>query len=176
MRAIIKWFENIVAGLLICIIIFSMLAFLQLKKNPNDMPTIMGYQPLSILSGSMRPVLESGDMIFIHSVSSEKIKAGDIITYWTNNETLITHRVEKIIDENGMLKYRTKGDANQAEDKVWISEDMILGKMVFNIPKGGYVSQFVRSKVGMILLIFLPISIIIGSEVRKRREKAEREN
>lgn len=140
------------------------------------MPMILGYQPLSILSGSMRPVLEPGDMIFIHSVSAGKIKTGDVITYWANNETLITHRVVKIIDENGELKYKTKGDANHVDDEEYISEDMLLGKMIFNIPKGGYVSQFVRSKVGTFLLIFLPVSIIIDAEVRKRRGKVKGEN
>lgn len=167
MNAIIKWMENILIVILICIIILALVSLLHIEKKASHTSTVLGYQPLTILSGSMRPVIEPGDMILIRAIPSNKIKVGDIVSYWADKETLITHRVTQIKKNNGRLQYKTKGDANQLEDQECIYENMLLGRMVLSIPKGGYISKFVRSKIGFILLIIMPTIILTVTEIRK---------
>ncbi|MCG8485664.1 MAG: signal peptidase I [Clostridia bacterium] len=172
MKGVLRWVENVLTGILICIIITSIFLLIQSKSNPKFIPVMLGYQPLSILSGSMRPALEPGDMIFIQSIPSDDVQVGDVITFWADQDTLITHRVVEIIGKNkGEIKYKTKGDANQAADQPYINESMLLGKMIFTIPKGGYISKFVRSKVGSALLILIPIVMLTGSEIKRMRKR-----
>lgn len=167
MKKIIKWLGNAFTVFLILVIVFAIFTMVQAKKDPNYIPSFMGYKPLSILSGSMRPNLEVGDMIFVKSIDGDKVQEGDVITFWVDEDTLVTHRVVEIMQQDdGNRVYRTKGDANNVEDHQLVAESQLLGKLMFDIPKGGYAAKFARSSKGLILFIIIPIFILIASELR----------
>ena len=60
------------------------------------------------------------------------------------------------------MQYTTKGDNNPTPDSAPANEDNVLGKVLFKIPKAGYIQQFLLSKIGWVSVILLPcIGVVI---------------
>lgn len=89
------------------VIVFGLPRFLVWKLGTN-------YPMAAITSGSMWPVLKTGDLVFIQGVKDRsEISEGNIIVFQNRvNNTLTIHRVIKL----GETKITTKGDANFTED------------------------------------------------------------
>ncbi len=120
----------------------------------------------TVLSGSMSPEFNAGDVIVISQVSWDDIKVGDVITFRTG-KTLTTHRVVEVL--NG--SFRTKGDANEDPDAGQVDVNSVVGRHVFTIPYMGYLGVFVRTPLGFSILILLPGLFIIISEIKKILEE-----
>ncbi|EOD01703.1 signal peptidase I [Caldisalinibacter kiritimatiensis] len=175
-KKIAKWIGNIILVLLVIVVISTFYSNIKHKNNPNYIPSILGYKPMSVLTGSMRPVLEPGDMIVAKEIDPTKIKVGDVITYKVSESTLVTHRVIEIIKKDNKIMFKTQGDANNVEDSKLVSTDQVVGVLAFNIPKGGYIANFIRSPKGFIFLILLPLFFLIIGEVKTMLSQIEEES
>ena len=100
---------------------------------------ILPIQPELVGSGSMSPVLKTGDVVIIEKVSADTIKVGDIIEYRKNVSTNVVHRVIEIDDTAGTITFVTKGDANSTPDQNPVDADQVIGKVIFDVPKVGWV-------------------------------------
>lgn len=84
-----------------------------------------------------------GNVIVLFGEDPEDIKVGDVIVFQKRSPVPIIHRVVKKWKENGVWRFRTKGDHNQdvfeAIGEKEITEDEIAGKAVFRVPLLGYV-------------------------------------
>jgi signal peptidase len=129
------------------------------------LPYVFGYQPLSVLSGSMEPAYHVGSIVFIKKVPASEIKVGDPITFRiSGQDTYATHRVVRIDTEK--KQFITKGDANNDEDGPVNFENLVGRASGFGIPMLGYVSVGIKSPKGIlaatgtivliILLAFIP--------------------
>lgn len=96
--------------------------FVSVKILNKDYPNLFGYTFFEIVSGSMSPTIEKGDMIFVKLDTDYEV--GDIVSFKDNN-SIITHR---IIEKNDNY-YVTKGDANNTADNP-IKENQIIGKTI----------------------------------------------
>lgn len=86
---------------------------------------------LKILSNSMKPVFKRGDIVYIKSIEINNIKIGDIIAYF-HNGYIVVHRVIEIFEYQGEnVRFRTKGDNNNASDAYYVSKDDIVGIRCF---------------------------------------------
>lgn len=164
MKTVIKWVGNILTVILIVIVACSVMLVYQSRTAPGKVPSVMGFKPLTVLSGSMSPSLLPGDMIVARYIDPGSIEAGDVITYRVDERTLVTHRVVEVVRENGLLAFRTRGDANNTDDPELVPADKVIGSMVFKIPYAGYVGRFVRTPVGFIALILLPALLLMALE------------
>jgi len=100
----------------------------------------LGVQPTIIYSGSMRSTLDVGDIVIVSKVPTDEIQKGDTIQYKTQDMALpVVHRVQDIYKEQGNLYFITKGDANTNPDIDPVLADNVNGKVVFNLPKIGWV-------------------------------------
>lgn len=129
-----------------------------------------GLQAYTVLSGSMEPALKVGGVTICRSVPVEDIKVGDIIAFNNLEGVKITHRVTSVAEEDGVIKFHTKGDANEEEDpnEFSINGDHVH-KVVFHIPYLGYLYSFIRSKVVFLTVIFGSALILLtffGREMR----------
>ena len=126
---------------------------------------LLGFRCFNIISPSMAPKYEVGDLIYVKKVSPEDIKERDVITFVVNEDLdVATHRVVRVDRAN--KQFFTKGDANDAEDGAPVHYNNVIGVPQFSIPKLGYVSDFIQNPPGMyiaiaagavlILLVFLP--------------------
>lgn len=162
--------------ILIPMIIFNFTLIIKSFINPNKTPDFFGYKSFVIVSGSMEPTIRKQDAIFVKEVPEEEIQVNDIISFTTQEETNVTHRIVEIIEENGIKKYRTKGDNNRTEDKEKIVYGQIEGKYQFKINQFGIITQILKSKITLIILVLLMILIygyqaIIKSRKRMRKQK-----
>lgn len=174
-KGILKWTSNIIIILLAISVAISLYSIIQSNRNPGQIPSILGYRPMTILTGSMRPVLEPGDMIVARNVNPETIKKGDVLTYIVSKDTLITHRVIEIVKRDENILFRTKGDANNVEDDILISSDKILGTMVFRIPYFGYIASFARTPMGLVLFIIIPVILLMFGEIKSIKAQRKRQ-
>lgn len=99
-----------------------------------------GVQPTIISSGSMKPTLYTGDIVLVADADISEIQEGDIIQYeWHNFSTI--HRVVQIAGPEGsdQKAFLTKGDANDDIDADPVTSEQVTGKVVFTIPKLGWI-------------------------------------
>lgn len=125
-----------------------------------------------VYGGSMEPAIKIGSLVVIKPVQPQDIKVDDIITYRSAVESgmVTTHRVIEVMHNDGSLVFRTKGDANEDPDINPVAANELVGKLALDIPYPGYLAPLLRTRLGMILLIGLPVAAIIGMELRSIRK------
>jgi len=105
------------------------------------LPIPGNFKFLTVLSGSMEPVIKTGSIILVKPISDYKVN--DIITFESRGEN-VTHRIyeEKTMDNTE--SYITKGDANNASDMREVKKENIIGKVFVSIPYLGYGVNFIQ--------------------------------
>ena len=110
---------------------------------------LFGVHPSLVGSGSMTPNLMVGDIVVAREAPIETVKVGDVITFYQEGVTIV-HRVVEIQSNAGKITFITRGDANNSVDPPVLAENY-KGKVVFTIPKIGWISIFVRNTLVKIL-------------------------
>lgn len=129
-----------------------------------------GVRVLAVKSGSMSPTIFVGSTIFDFPASTYDI--GDIITFRAQGQKeLITHRIVDINQMEDMNYFRTEGDANEVPDSYLVPQNGIIGKVRFSIPLLGYITEFSKTIVGLVLLIIIPATIIVYEEISKIKKE-----
>jgi signal peptidase I len=80
-------------------------------------------------------------------------------------KSLVTHRIVRIIKDSQDLAFQTKDDANEGVDQYVVSSELVVGRMVLNIPYVGHVASISHSFLGFLLLVLAPGIVVIGAEV-----------
>lgn len=155
-----------------CLLLVLTLVF-QIVKNPEAPPSIFGYQAFTVLSNSMNPSFETGDLIVVKTAASSAIHVNDVITFKESAKKYITHRVVEIGNDHGSIGFVTKGDNNNVEDEKIVSSGALIGKQVFLIPNAGFIAKFMSGSVGFVLLILLPLIGYICLEIYDRVGKSD---
>ncbi len=169
-----KIFSIIIYIILIPIIIFNFTLIIKSFINPNKTPDFFGYKNFVIVSRSMEPTIMRGDAIFVKESSEDEIKVNDIISF-VEDGTIVTHRVVDIINQNGINKYKTKGDNNNTADKKLKTYEEIEGKYQFKISKFGIVAEILKNKITLIVLVIIVILISLYKNKLEKKKQARRE-
>lgn len=170
MKGMKKAFTVVVSVLLwIIILIAALFAFTTLAtRDESHVANIAGYTPLSVITESMSPTFNAGDLIFIRKCDPNSLQVDDIVTFHTiiNNEyALNTHRIVSIDSANGVRSYTTKGDNNAIPDTHIIANNDIVGKYVGKLAHFGTVMTFLSSSVGFLCVIVLPMLLFFVYQV-----------
>jgi signal peptidase len=146
---------------------FVIIAAIAVLLIVSVLPITGNIKFMIVQSGSMEPQIKTGSIVMVKPASEYKV--GDIITFGTYSKTKAptTHRIYEIKNENGVLTYITKGDANNAADANQIKKSEIIGKVMFDAPYLGYVIAFTRKPAGFVLILLIPAVIIISDEIKK---------
>ena len=86
---------------------------------------------------------QTGDVVIV-SKNDKDISVGDIIQFRRNGKTVI-HRIISEQKQTENLVYITKGDANNTADDGYVTEDDIVGKVIYSVPKIGYLTLWLHS-------------------------------
>jgi len=161
MSKTIKKIWNIISAVLVALAVLLAVALVGVR--------LVGLKPYVVLSGSMEPTYHVGSLIYVKSVDYRELKVGDPITYMIDKDTVVTHRIVEILpDEQDpeVIRYFTKGDANDTADGSSVHYRNIIGKPVFSLPGLGYLANYIQHPPGtyvamafgalLILLVFLP--------------------
>lgn len=164
-----KIFTVLIYIILLPIFLYSLVIITKTIIFPNETPTFLGIKTYTIISGSMKPNLDVGDIVVVKSVEKENLQVGDVISY-REGERIITHRIVEIINLEDKVRYKTKGDNNNIEDNVNVKYELIEGKVICKIPKLGNLSIFLKNKVVIILIVLILFIYIMRNEkIRKKR-------
>lgn len=103
--------------------------------------------PSVIMTGSMEPLIEPGDLVLIEKIQEEEdlyeLEAGDVIQF-EREDILITHRIVAVQkDKAGNFAFYTKGDNNSTEDSQAVFQGEVRGTLKRVIPKLGLVKLFI---------------------------------
>ena len=129
------------------------------------MPMPFGVGLSVVLSGSMEPTLSVNDLVVVREADSYEV--GDVVVY-QDGSSLVVHR---IISVNGD-EIITQGDANNKADEP-ITASAVKGKMMLSIPFVGAILQFIKTKVGFILIIVATIALFEVPHLRERKKAAD---
>lgn len=119
------------------------------------LPLAVDARPLVVLSGSMEPVLRTGDVSVVRGIAPLDARPGDIVTFRDpdNAERLITHRVRAMHVQGDAVVFRTRGDANNVSETWRVPANGEIGRLMYRIPKLGWVLAYARSKGLFVLLL-----------------------
>ena len=169
---------NVVSSILVALVVILALLLVGAR--------VAGLQVFTVLSGSMEPTYHTGSLIYVKKVDPYAIQEGQPITFMLDENTVATHRVVGIVpdeEDPTVIRFRTKGDANEAEDARLVHYKNVIGTPVFSIPYLGYVADYIQHPPGryvalsagavLLLLVFLPD---VFSEDPDKKKKAGAED
>lgn len=135
----------------------------------------------------MRPTYSQGDLILFTAISQTNIANRTIVVYVPRQtglpfidaliKPIVVHRIiGKVVQPDGVVYYRTKGDDNQFNDPAIVRYTDILGTPIAVMPMVGIALLFLRSPQGLIVAVgaitFLYLSkyepVIAQMEKRKK--------
>ena len=158
------------------IILIVLVIFIQ--RVSNNKVTLGGYSIFTIISSSMTPEYNIGDMVIAKEKKAEEISIGDDVVYLGNKgdfvDKIVTHRVISKMNVDGKYVFETKGIANELSDPQ-IDEEQIKGVVIFKGVIISAISKLVNNMYGFYFLLFIPLSILIFFEVLDISEERKRE-
>ena len=127
---------------------------------------IFGYSLFRVVTPSMEPELPVGVFIISQKVNIQDINEGDIVSFSSLESymkgSIVTHRVIDIKDINGKISLVTRGDANNSVDGYYVTEDNLVGRVVYNTKEDNFfvrAYKFITQKHIFFLIIILPMLI-----------------
>lgn len=168
--------------IILIVLIYNIFLIAKSGLSEEGAKNIFGYMAYIITTDSMKPSINSGDVIIIEKREENKLKVGDIVTYKLNGE-IITHRIIGFKGTGEDRRYITKGDNNNVLDIQEISYNSIEGVKLIKIPFLGAVIGFLKNKIYFLLLTVFIIIICIHNKkaiekkiVRREKKKIEDQN
>lgn len=155
-----KWkiFKNVVEYVIIFLVIFINAAMIYKSvNNPNKTPSIFGKKVFVIISGSMIPKIEIGDVVIINDTSD--VKEGDIIAFRRDSKVIV-HRIIKEMNVNGNTMYQTKGDNNDAADIELVESNDVEGVYVGKISYIGKLLMWLYNNLALVVVVLIVILLV----------------
>lgn len=180
-----KWYKNpgnlltiILSVILIPILIINCLIIFQANTNKDKVPSVFGHKPFIVLSGSMENEIKIGDLIVVKNVNPEKLVKGDVIAFRDAQNTVTTHRIIDLVEDNNNTYFVTKGDNNSSQDQNLVEYKDVEGIYSFRVPGVGNVLNSLSSPM-VIVIIVLAITVIFilafYVSTKKQRDKEHKE-
>lgn len=164
-----------IIGIVLCVILVPILVvnctlIIKSYVNQDEVPTIGGYCPLIVLTDSMHPQIKSGDLIICQKIDADKVKVGDVISFFDpegNGTSVVTHAVIEILEDGS---FRTQGTNNNTADALPVPVENLVGIYRSRIGGIGNVALFLQSTPGLIICIVVPIALLVGYYLLRRRK------
>lgn len=159
--------------LLVPILVVNCILLFKGATNQDEVPSVGGVVPFIVLSGSMEPEIQAGDLIICRQTPASDVNTGDVISFFDpdgNGTSVVSHRVTAIAtDATGQPVFTTKGDANNVDDATPVTADKVIGVYQFRIPGLGNVAMFMQSTQGLIVCVVVPVILLLAYDIIRRR-------
>ena len=128
----------------------------------------VGLRPLTVVSGSMAPAIEAGDVVVTERIAPATARPGDVVTFRdpAGPTRLITHRVQSTSRAASSVHFVTKGDANGTTESWHVGETGTISRVVYRVPMIGRALHAVRSREGRLGLVAVPTLILAAISFR----------
>ena len=152
----------------ISLFIIIVVSIIFIQRVSNNKVSLGGYSLYTVITESMVPKYNVFDMIVTKEVNTNDIKVGDDVVYLGKKDDfagkIVTHEVIKIDKIDGNTYFHTKGIANDIEDPL-VSSDQIMGRVCFKSHILSLVSKIVNNIYGFYFVIFVPFAILLVMEI-----------
>lgn len=137
--------------------------FVQISRGGGAQ--LFGYRLYMVVSDSMTPELNVGDVILSRSAEGQTIEVGDVVTFMgqtgSQKGKIITHKVvEAPYVEDGQTYIRTRGVKEGAPLDAPIKLEYVSGIFIKKLAAIGGLLRFVMKPVGFVLVIALPLMLL----------------
>ncbi len=129
-------------------------------------PHVFGYRTMTMLTASMAPEIEPGDVTIVTPVAVSEVTEGMVISYHIpiDDHRVVTHRVVSVErGPGGAVSVQTKGDANEAVDP-WTAT--LRGDTAYEVravlPEVGHVIKALRNPVIAPVLLYGAPTLLVG--------------
>ena len=167
-----KWYQSVSNWIVIvaCVILIPMLIMnlsimFQAKTNEDVVPSIFGYKPFMVLSGSMETEIRKGDLIITKIVDPSALQVDDVIAFRDAAGTVTTHRIIDVVVKDGQTYFITKGDNNSSQDRNLVELKDVEGIYIGRIPGIGSIMKKLSE----------PMTIVFMISTKKRQEMERQE-
>lgn len=166
-----------IVGIVLCVLLLPVLIInitliIHSFTNPDEVPNVGGVFPLIVLTDSMYPEIQGGDLIICHTVAPEEVQVGDTIAFFDpvgNGTSVVSHSVVKVVEGKDGISWVTRGIANNANDAMPVPADKLVGMYQTRLPGLGNVVMFMQTPAGLVLCVVCPILLLVGWDVIRRR-------
>jgi len=143
--------DTIRTGLIVALLLETYMGAAYVSNN---------WTPLMVITtGSMEPILQVGDLIYVKGVEPSEIQVGDVITFRPPLEfisgTLVTHRVVGITYDVNEVFFKTKGDNNPSVDPWTIESRDVIGRQEAVFKGIGNYFLWVKTPAGLTTMLAL---------------------
>lgn len=167
MNKILKIVWSIVKGF-VSILIVLVVLIIVLQRVTNGKVTLGGYSMFIVVTESMIPKYEVGDMLLAKKVDPATVQVGDDVVYLGTVDTfqgkIVTHQVVNIEGEGNNRIFHTKGINNIVEDPTIVGSQ-IQGKVISKLFLLSFLTKIINNQYGFFFIIVIPIVILIFSIV-----------
>lgn len=163
-----KNIKNTIYIILLPLLIYNISLIFQAFITPNKTPSFFGIKTYVIISGSMLPQLAVGDIVVVNE-NYDILQKDDIISF-RRGQAVITHRISEVIEEEGIIKYKTKGDNNNIQDAGSITVERVEGKVIAKIPFVGKFVLFLKNKITIISIVVIYYIYLLYDQSMQRRK------
>ncbi len=158
-----RWLSIAIAGVFLAVSLMAVAAWY-----------VKSSQLLSVQSASMAPLIQIGDAVLVEKVTIDELRLGDVISFYNPDSnaganantgaTIVTHRVVGL--DLSARSVQTRGDSNATADQP-IDQSLLVGRVTRLLPNVGYILDFVHSRAGLAIGVYLPAAIIVFAELRR---------
>lgn len=146
---------------------------------PVALQSFAGVGFAQVLSGSMQPKLNVGDVAVTVQTRAADLEVGNIVSLIdTASNQKYMHRIIYVYRDAGAVLIHTKGDNNPVMDdaRAIVSENLMVPKLVTKLPGTSSLYEYVNSATGRfyygVLLGFTALMLVVRSVLKgiiKRR-------
>ncbi len=153
-----------VVALAVFMMIFTVISVTTFNRNDRK---LFGYRAYIVNSDSMAATdFNAGDLVFVKETDPSTLKAGDIITYISQNSEsfgeMITHKIRRATtDAQGNPGFITYGTTTDTDDAIIVTYPYIMGKYATHLVGVGTFFNFLKTPQGYIVCIFTPFMLLI---------------
>ncbi len=168
---------TVLCVILLPILIINVMLIIRSFTNRDEVPSVGGVFPLIVLTDSMYPDIQSGDLIICRRREPESIEKGDVIAFFDpagNGSSIVSHSVAEITEVDGQIAWVTRGIANNTNDAALVPADKLVGVYKRRIPGVGRVVLFMQTSTGLILCVVCPILLLVIWDIIRRRRYEKR--
>ena len=158
--------------IVLCVLLILVIA---LQRITDSSGSLAGYRIFRVVTGSMIPQYDVGEVVICKETEGTEIKVGDDIVYKGSSGTLrgkiIMHEVIEIEkNENNNLIFHAKGISNTKEDPDQIREDQIYGVVKFKSQILTVLYKLATSIYSsFVIIIILVINVFISFKTTGKR-------
>jgi signal peptidase len=153
------------AGFLLDIALLGLVAVVVLTAAVGPVAALSGRATFVVGGGSMAPAVPKGAIIVVDPAAAATLRPGDVATFRTSGNVLVTHRVVRLIARADGIWYETKGDSNAFPDPALWPSSAVVGPVVAAVPGLGFMSWLFRHPVGWLNVALLACWLLVARRI-----------